>query len=313
MLAYPIGLEKQAAAPVWSRETEKGQAVPDDIRHPGPIVTISPERVAVITFNEIPASNPTFKYDILGQMAIENRRRYCARHGYHFIHDVPIARDRPACWAKIPAMLAAFETHEWVLWVDSDVLAASMDRGIEPYLNPACDLITQKHDRYHELLGIPAAEGTRRMPINTGVFLMRATAWSRDFLSRAYDETAFVTHGPVWDGIGEQEAMIALLHRAPQDLRRIGYVDLLQAPPRFYQPGCLFLHFYGNRAMHIVPPSICDEVLARWDRAVRNGDDLPADLARFHWCCIQNKETADPAAGGGPGRYLYRLTDIATP
>src|ERR1700733_5493097 len=69
--------------------------------------------LAVITFNDVPAINHTYKYDVLGPMAIENRRRYCVRHGYDFVSEVTIARDRPACWAKIPAILDAFRTHEW--------------------------------------------------------------------------------------------------------------------------------------------------------------------------------------------------------
>src|ERR1035437_1649678 len=43
--------------------------------------------LAVITFNDVPAINHTFKYDRLGRMALENRRRYCERHGYRFISD----------------------------------------------------------------------------------------------------------------------------------------------------------------------------------------------------------------------------------
>jgi hypothetical protein len=71
---------------------------------------------AVITFNSIPAVNLSYKYDRLGRMAIENRRLYCERHGYTFVSEVPIEADRPACWAKIPAMLDAFAAHRWVLW-----------------------------------------------------------------------------------------------------------------------------------------------------------------------------------------------------
>ena len=52
--------------------------------------------LALITFNDIPKVNHTFKYEVLGAMAIENRARYCTRHGYDFICDVPVARDRPA-------------------------------------------------------------------------------------------------------------------------------------------------------------------------------------------------------------------------
>jgi hypothetical protein len=280
---------------------------------PDRVMTVRRAAIAVITFNDVPAINPTCKYDVLGRMAIENRRRYCAIHGYNLISDVPIARDRPACWAKIPAILHAFRTHEWVLWADSDTLVLAGTRDLESFCDPAYDLIVQMHDRYYERLGIPVAEGVRRMPINTGVFLIRATVWARDFLKRAYQETAFITRGAVWDGIGEQEAMIALLHQAPEDLRRIKYVDLLQAPPAFYRPGCLFMHFYGNRTHHRIPAAECHEVLARWETAVLRGGPLPTDHARFHWACIQARDPGDPAPGGDLPRYFYRPEDIRAP
>lgn len=266
--------------------------------------------LAIITFNDVPTVNHTFKYDVLGRMAIENRRRYCARHGYDFISDVPIARDRPACWAKIPAILNAFRTHDWVLWADSDALVVNQSRAIEALCDPAYDLIVQTHDPYYQLLGIPVAEGRRRMPINTGVFLIRASAWAEDFLRRAYARTEFVSHGAIWDGIGEQEAMIALLHERPGDQRRIKQIDLLQCPPKFYRPGYLFMHFYGNHARHRIPLDQAEAVLAAWDRALRLSEPMSQDFARFHWCCIQNKSADRPASGGDLPRYLYRPEDI---
>ena len=126
--------------------------------------------LAVITFNDVPAINHTYKYDVLGRMAIENRRRYCARYGYTFISDVAIARDRPACWAKIPAILDAFRTHEWVLWADSDTLVIENGVAADRFCDPAYDLIVQTHDRYYRHLGVPEAEGLRRMPTATRGF-----------------------------------------------------------------------------------------------------------------------------------------------
>jgi hypothetical protein len=272
---------------------------------------VSRPTLAVITFNDIPAINHTFKYEVLGRMAIDNRRRYCDRHGYDFISNVPIARDRPACWAKIPAILDAFRTHDWVLWADSDTLVLEEPVEIDALCDPAYDLIVQTHDRYYRMLGIPESEGLRRMPINTGVFLIRSSSWSVDFLQRAYARTEFVSHGAVWNGIGEQEAMIALLQERPQDLRRIKHVDLLQSPPKFYRPGTLFLHFYGNHARHRIRLPEAEAVLAAWHHAIRQGQPLPGDFARFHWCCIQNKRADSPVSGGDLPRYLYSAADIA--
>ena len=90
-----------------------------------------------------PPSIRPISYDVLGRLAIENRRRYCDAHGYDFISDVPIARDRPACWAKIPAILAAFEAHEWVLWADSDALILDQTRTLEEWCGTGHELIVQ--------------------------------------------------------------------------------------------------------------------------------------------------------------------------
>jgi hypothetical protein len=265
--------------------------------------------IGFITYNDVPAHNPTFKYERLGPLAVENHRRYCERHGYRFISDVPVAADRPACWAKLPAMLDALEHHRWVLWADSDTLIFDPLRRLEDLCDPAFDLIVTSHDEFFRLRGIPRAEGLARMPINTGVFLLQATPWSRDFLRRAYDQHQFVTRGELWDGIGEQEAMIHVLHQNPTDLGRIKYVPGLQNHPRLYRPGDLFVHFYGNHARHRIPLAECAEVLERWEAADRAGGPLPADLPRFHWCCIQNK-SAEATARGDVSRYLYRPGDL---
>lgn len=267
-------------------------------------------RIAVITFNDVPAVNPTAKYDRLGSMALANRRQYCARHGYSFVADVPIARDRPACWAKIPAILDAFRTHDWVLWADSDALVAEPAIPLDRFIDPVHDMVVQSHDTFFRHVGIPAEEGRRRMPINAGVFLIKASNWARNFLHNAYRRTEFVTHGAIWDGIGEQEAMIAELQRNPDDLHRIRHVDDLQTAPRFHRPGTLFLHFYGNHAQHHVPAETCAAVIDRWDRTVRAGAPLPDDRILFHWCCIQNRDPHAPAPGGDLRRYFYTHSDL---
>jgi hypothetical protein len=276
-----------------------------------PMSRSQPSDVAIITFNAVPVVNLTLKYEALGRMAIENRRRYCERHGYRFICEVPVARDRPACWAKIPALLAALETHPWAIWADSDTLVFAQERRIDEMCDPDYDLIVQSHEEFFGFLGIPLAAGLDRMPINTGVFIIRASAWSRDFLKRAYEETQFVSGGEVWDGIGEQEAMTALLRRTPTDRRRIKYVGGLQNHPRFYRPGDLFVHFYGNHGKHRISLGECEEVIDRWAEAVRRSTSMPPDRARFHWCCIQNKNAESQIVSGDLPRYLYEPNDIA--
>jgi hypothetical protein len=268
--------------------------------------------LAVITFNDIPIVNQTLKYSRLGRMAVENRQRYCERHGYRFISDVSVARDRPSCWAKIPAILEAFQTNPWVLWADSDTLIFDQSLGLAELCDPDYDIVVQSHEQFYRFLGIPLAQGLDHMPINTGVFLARASAWTKRFLRTAYDQEQFVSFGEIWNGIGEQEAMIWLLRQNPEDRLRIKYVDHLQNHPRFYRAGDRFVHFYGNHAPHRISPSECEETLERWDAASRGATPCPDDIVRFHWCCIQNIDPDEPVVGRDLDHYLYSASDIAS-
>lgn len=266
--------------------------------------------VAVLTFNEVPAVNLSYKYEVLGPLALENHRRWADRHGYHFIAEAPPADGRPFCWAKIPAMLAAFETQEWVLWADSDTLVRPFAAGIDELLDPAFDMVVQSHAAFFRFVGIPLEDGMARMPISTGVFLMHRSDWTLDFLHRTYAETGFVTSGDIWDGIGEQEAMTALLQRRPTDLRRVRHVEGLQNHPRFLGADDRFVHLYGNHGRHLIPEQECIGTLRRWGHALLTDAPWPADLARFHWCAIQNKRADAPHVRGDLEDFLYEPADI---
>ncbi len=268
------------------------------------------DRLAVVTFNHVPEVNHTFKYERLGAMAMENRRLYCERKGYSFISEVPPAEGRPACWAKIPALLGALQSHRWALWADSDALLFDADGDLERFCDPDHDLVVQSHEEFYQLIGMPLERGLDAMPLNSGVFLIQASAWSLAFLEAVYAQSQYVTHGEVWDGIGEQEAMIHLLRRHPEDRRRIKYVEGLQNHPRLYRRGDAFVHFYGNHAPHRIGADDCEEVLARWETANRTLSPFPPDRARFHWCCIQNKQPGGPKVRGDLGHYLYTEADL---
>src|SRR5262245_51418259 len=90
-----------------------------------------------------------------------------------------------ACWAKLPALLSALETHQWALWADSDA-------QVESICDPGYDMIVQSHDDDFRLIWQPLQIAYDRMPINTGVFLVRSSPWSRRFLRDAYAQTRFV-------------------------------------------------------------------------------------------------------------------------
>jgi hypothetical protein len=264
-----------------------------------------------VSFTVIPRINYSFKYERLGPMALVNRRRYCSQHAYDFIEDAPMAGDRPVCWYKIRALLEALSRYEWVLWADSDALIVNSSVRLEEFCDPEFDLIVQSQDNFFTRLGIEPALGLTRMPINTGVFLIHSTPWSVRFLHEVYDQTQFITRSHIWDGIGEQEAMIYLLNKHPHYRRKIKYVNHLQNHPKLYSPPDMFVHFYGNYGRHYIPLPECEGVLNEWDILNEQGSQYPSQLARFHWCCIQVKHPDINIQVRDLEHFLYVPTDIA--
>ncbi|SAK52065.1 galactosyl transferase GMA12/MNN10 domain protein [Caballeronia fortuita] len=73
-----------------------------------------------------------------GAIAERNLRRYCERHGYalHLYRDVPpeAGESTSGNWVKPWVLLRHLPEHEWVLWIDADVLIADQSRPLEPLL-----------------------------------------------------------------------------------------------------------------------------------------------------------------------------------
>lgn len=264
--------------------------------------------IALVTFNDIPSHPATFKYLFLGELSRQRLRRYGARHGYEVIDRVPIDRSRPACWSKLPAVEQALRHHRWVLWADSDTLVLNGARRLEELCDPAHDLIVQDQSAWWRLIGME--QGNERFPINSGAFLIQASEWSVRLLREAYEQTRFVSHDAVWNGVGDQEAMNAWIRATPDARSHIGYVEGLQTSPRFFTRDALLMHYYGNHSTPRITPDTCMALFERWAGAVDADQPLPNDHIPFHWCCIQ---THTPVAGitpHGPEHFLYTPVDL---
>lgn len=265
-------------------------------------------RFAMVSFNDVPPHGTSCKYSVLGRLGLINHAQYCRRHGYRFIGHADVNRSRPACWAKLPALLAALEHHEWVLWADSDTLVFDMERPLESFCDSGHDLVVQCQEHWWERIGL--RDGTEKVPMNSGVFLIRATPWSRRFLEDAYAQTQYVDDSKVWNRIGDQEAMNHVILSDPAHRRHIRYAMGLQTSPLYYQPGDFLVHFYGNHLQHRLSRRECAEVLARWKAAVRDGAALPDDLKRFHWACAQNRSTRLRPVRGDLPLFFYTEQDL---
>ena len=143
------------------------------------------------------------KYRSVGELTTPSKARYAARHNKAIAVERCgfDAQPRPP-GAKIGFVKRHLALHEWVFWSDADSLIMNESILPETFLDPDFDLIAGRED-----------VGTRGSLVNTGVFFIRRTPWSLDFLDRVYAQTQFL-HGPLW----ENGAIIHLLEQ--EDLTR---------------------------------------------------------------------------------------------
>ncbi|HEY2890124.1 MAG TPA: DUF273 domain-containing protein [Dongiaceae bacterium] len=108
-----------------------------------------------------------------GQIGAANKEAYARRHGYGFAaHTRSLDASRHPAFSKPAAIADCLTDNDWVFWTDADSLI----------MNPAITLqsiIAQAADKDMILTREAGAS-----PVNTGQWLIRNTAWSRDALAR---------------------------------------------------------------------------------------------------------------------------------
>mmetsp|Transcript_18188 Transcript_18188/g.35723 ORF Transcript_18188/g.35723 Transcript_18188/m.35723 type:complete len:394 (-) Transcript_18188:225-1406(-) len=106
--------------------------------------------------------------------SIANKETYAARHGYDVIvADEDIDKSRPAAWSKFIILKKYLDKYQYLMWMDADALFMNMTIRVE-------DLI----DSHHELFF-----ARDEADINSGIFLIRNSEWSKWWLDQAWDQT----------------------------------------------------------------------------------------------------------------------------
>lgn len=106
--------------------------------------------------------------------SLADKEEYCRRHGYDFyaISETPPGRSVP--WMKIPAALSLLSLeYDWVVLVDIDAVIIDHSVKLEEFTDT----------RYDAIIGLD------HNGINTGVFFVRNTVWSRLFLAEVWTLT----------------------------------------------------------------------------------------------------------------------------
>ena len=262
--------------------------------------------LAVVTFNQPPARPASLKYTHLAPVGIAALRRYAARHGYAVYDTAPPPDDRPACWGKITALASALERHAWAFWVDADAVVQPDAAPLAPLIPERGDLLCEDPASFLGWLGLDRETARRLQPVHTAVFGLRRSPWTHDLLAAAWARREWISKSIPWNGIGEQEAINAVLKRAPELAAGVRYVSDLQAPPALATRATRFVHFYGDRARPRWSEAASRRVLARYADDVAAGRASRQPLPLVHWSAIQATAASDAAPDrGGPEKFGY--------
>lgn len=265
---------------------------------------------ALVSFNAVPTENLSAKYTVLGSLALKRLQDYGAKQGLPVIIDNPDCQGLPACWQKLPLILDLLAQYEQVTWVDSDAMPVDLNRPL-PWIDSAADadLISQCPAQFLNYTGWPADRCRQAMPLNSGIFTIRATSRARALLEAAWAlRPTQGDPGRPWDGLGDQEALI----RASARIRpRIAYAKDIQSHPKHVTDQTAFAHFFGNHAVPLLSEAEIRAVTLRWHKAITSGLPLPQDLAVFHIAMIQSREAG---VGSRPlERFGYQMDDLFEP
>jgi hypothetical protein len=122
---------------------------------------------------------------------------YARRHRWDLVFSLEeAAAPRPGAWNKVVVVQQLLEEYPIVGWIDADAIIVDGSEDIGTELDDDHDFYIVAHRD-----GSPPAE-----VLNSGVFMVRDTAWARRFLSAVWDQEDLVDH--IW---WENAAIMRLL------------------------------------------------------------------------------------------------------
>lgn len=161
-----------------------------------------------------------------------NFQDYCDRNNYDFIcSNASLDLDRPLQWSKIKILQQNLKDYEWLMWIDADAAIMNKDIKIESIIDNNYNIIIAREDCRDKII------------INTGVFLIKNTEWSKNFLTSWYNLKGFIRKG--WY---DQSAFIHL-YNSKIDIKnnvKIIKQKLINSFNDSFTKGDFIIHFPGN-------------------------------------------------------------------
>jgi len=124
-------------------------------------------------------------FEEIGSLCLESLKKYAKKYGFDIKLYNDFKSNRPAPWNKIKIVekiLNDKKRYDFVFWIDADALFVNFDEDIRLEIEPENDLYLVKHQINES-----------KIP-NTGVFLLRNSDWSKEFLKEVWDKKEYIHH-----------------------------------------------------------------------------------------------------------------------
>lgn len=211
-------------------------------------------KIAIISFGDKNVSQwRVFSFEVLSQ--------YADLHGYDcHLYSETLDPGRPPAWSKILYLLEHLDSYDWLVWIDTDCIIEQVHLRVEDFLSPNRDIIF--------------CLGGDPLTLNSGVILVRNTAWSKTYLQTVYEQDFLVNNRYLLplkpedyekrlncgcDGCQhfcyDQKAFIHVLHHMHDEEvdRHVEFrptsnrETCFQSYDEAYWTGCFIHHFPGNQ------------------------------------------------------------------
>lgn len=120
---------------------------------------------------------------LFSQYTLASFIKYAADWSYDFhLYTKPFDNSRPTAWGKIKAMLELLNTnkYDWCVWIDDDIYITNPSIPLEKF-------IQEYGKTAHLIISAQKCKPITSTDINTGLFFIKNSEWSKDLLQKIWD------------------------------------------------------------------------------------------------------------------------------
>jgi len=175
------------------------------------------------------------------RLCTKTQEEHATRHGYTRITDESCwDQSRAHSWSKIPLLQKYLHDHDYLFWLDADVMIMNPERKIEEFINllPPDKFLLIGHD-----INV----------INAGIFILRNCPLAHEFLADTWAKTQYINH-PWWENAAFIDLWNSPKYRPFIEVIPRKYIQIMNAYDRIvdhqmhWRPGDWALHLAGLRA-----------------------------------------------------------------